>query len=494
MLSATSIAARVRSGEFDPQDVTEEAIVRLQERDPEVHAYLDPDIERARRLADRVAETLRRGDDPGRLAGVPISLKDNMAVNGATLTAGSRILEGYRAPYDSFVAQRLLAEGAVLLGRTNLDEFAMGASTENSAYGPSRNPWDTDRVPGGSSGGSAAAVAAGIVPVALGSETGGSIRQPAALCGITGFKPTFGAVSRRGLVAFGSSLDVIGPLAAHAQDAALVYDVIAGHDPEDATTWPGARPTATTEKADLEGLRIGIPEEFLDEEVDSRVLESVSTAIKTLEDGGAITKVIPKGSLPSMHHSIPVYYLIACSEASSNLARFDGMHFGPTSETEATLDLLDRYCTTRADLLGPEVRRRIALGTFALSAGYADAWYKKSLSVRRLILNEFTALFGDYDLLAGPTSPFGAFKIGERSKDAYSMYLCDLLTAPACLGGLPSVSVPCGLARKGTYKGLPVGLSLTGPAGQDHRVLAAARAFEAIRGTPERSPLHGDDA
>ena len=239
MLSATSIAARVRSGEFDPQEVTEEAIARLVERDPDVHAYLDPDIERARRDADRVADVLRRGEDPGRLAGVPISLKDNMAVAGATLTAGSRILEGYRSPYDGFVAQRLLAEGAVLLGRTNLDEFAMGASTENSAYGPSRNPWDTDRVPGGSSGGSAAAVAAGIVPVALGSETGGSIRQPAALCGITGFKPTFGAVSRQGLVAFGSSLDVIGPLAAHAEDAALVYDVIAGHDPRDSTSWPG---------------------------------------------------------------------------------------------------------------------------------------------------------------------------------------------------------------------------------------------------------------
>jgi aspartyl-tRNA(Asn)/glutamyl-tRNA(Gln) amidotransferase subunit A len=217
-------------------------------------------------------------------------------------------------------------------------------------------------------------------------------------------------------------------------------------------------------------------------------------AIQTLEDGGAITRVIPTGSLPSMHHAIPVYYLVACSEASSNLARFDGVHFGPSAPTDEGLDLFDRYCATRAGLFGPEVRRRIALGTFALSAGYADAWYKKALSVRRLILDEFTALFADYDLVAGPTSPFGAFKLGERSKDAYSMYLCDLLTAPACLAGLPSVSVPCGLARKGPYKGLPVGLSLTGQAGHDHRVLAAARAFEAVRGVPERSPLHGEDA
>ncbi len=499
MLSATAIAARVRSGEFDPQDVTENAIRRLEKRDPMVQAYLDPDLARARRLAEQVAETLRKGEDPGRLAGVPISLKDNMAVRGATLTAGSRILEGYRSPYTGFVAQRLLAEGAVLLGRTNLDEFAMGASTENSAFGASRNPWDTDRVPGGSSGGSAAAVAAGIVPVALGSETGGSIRQPAALCGITGFKPTFGAVSRQGLVAFGSSLDVIGPLAAHAEDAALVYDVIAGHDPRDSTSWEGKRPSALSERADLEGLRVGIPEEFLDEAVDSRVLEQISASIQTLDDAGAITRVVPKGSLPTMHHAIPVYYLVACSEASSNLARFDGIHFGPVPDAtqedrDALGDLVERYSHTRASLFGPEVRRRIALGTFALSAGYADAWYKKALSVRRLILNEFSALFQEFDLIAGPTSPFGAFKLGERSNDAYSMYLCDLLTAPVCLAGLPSVSVPCGLARKGACKGLPVGLSLTGAAGQDHRVLAAARAFEAARGEPERCALHGGEA
>jgi len=490
MLSAADIAARVRSGDEDPVEILEGAIARLLERDPQVHAYLDHDLERARQLADRVSASLRRGEDPGRLAGVPISLKDNIAVAGGTLTAGSRILEGYRAPYTSHVAERLLAEGAVLLGRTNLDEFAMGASTENSAYGPSRNPWDVERVPGGSSGGSAAAVAAGIVPVALGSETGGSIRQPAALTGITGFKPTYGAVSRYGLVAFGSSLDQIGPLAANAQDAALLYDVIAGHDPRDPTTYPGERRSALAERADLEGLRIGVPEEFLDEAVDARVRERISAALRVLEDGGAICQGIPKGRLPTVHHSIPVYYLVACCEASSNLARFDGIHFGPRAEAD---ELVELYSATRAQLFGPEVRRRIVLGTFALSAGYADAWYKKALAVRRLIHDEFKALFEDFDLLAGPTSPFGPFLLGERAADPYSMYLCDLLTAPACLAGLPSVSVPCGLLRKGPCKGLPVGLCLTGAAGSDHRVLAAARAFEAARGAPERCAMYGAD-
>lgn len=491
LLSAASIAQQVRSGDLDPIDVTEQAIERLIARDPEVRAYLDPDLERARGLAQAVADRLARGEDPGRLAGVPISLKDNMAVAGATLTAGSRILEGYRSPYHGHVAERLLAEGAVLLGRTNLDEFAMGASTENSAFGPSRNPWDSARVPGGSSGGSAAAVAAGIVPVALGSETGGSIRQPAALCGVTGFKPTYGSVSRYGLVAFGSTLDQIGPIAAHAEDAALVYDVIAGHDARDATSLRGERASALDANTSLEGVRIGVPEEFLDDAVDERVLAQVSASLDVLDNAGAITKVIKRGRLAHAHLSIPVYYLVACSEASSNLARFDGMRYGPRLDA---VDLADAYAETRGRLFGPEVRRRIVLGTFALSAGYSDAWYGKALAVRRLIHDEFVALFEDVDLLAGPTSPFGAFKLGEKADDPYAMYLCDLLTAPACLAGLPSVSVPCGLARKGPYKGLPVGLCLTGPAGSDHRVLAASRAFEAARGEPERCDLYGAES
>ncbi len=486
-MSAADIASRVRAGELDPIVVTEKALARFEERNPVVHAYLDLDREDALQRAAAVSERVSRGEDPGQLAGVPISLKDNIAVAGATLTAGSRILQGYRSPYDAHVTERLVAEGAVLFGRTNLDEFAMGASTENSGFAPSRNPWDRKRVPGGSSGGSAAAVGAGIVPVALGSETGGSIRQPAALCGVTGFKPTYGSVSRRGLVAFGSSLDQIGPLAATAEDAALVFDVITGHDPGDATTTTGKRPSAFLAPTSVEGLRIGIPEEFLDPSVDPHILAQVDQATDLLSEAGAITKVVPAGGLAHANLSIPVYYLVSSSEACSNLARFDGMRYGPRHDDG---DLLDAYLATRAGHFGAEVQRRILLGTFALSAGYYDAWYKKALQVRRLVSDEFTTLFKEYDLLAGPTSPVGAFKLGERTDDPYAMYLCDLLTAPACLGGFPSVSVPCGLARKGPYKGLPVGLQLVGRPGEDHVVLAAARAFEAIRGEPERPVVY----
>jgi aspartyl-tRNA(Asn)/glutamyl-tRNA(Gln) amidotransferase subunit A len=486
--TAAEIAAGVREGRLDPVALAEQASARLSAANPTLHAYLDEDREFALQRAGAVAEAVGRGEDPGRLAGVPVSLKDNIAVTGRTLTAGSRILQGYRSPYDSHVAERLLAEGAVLVGRTNLDEFAMGASTENSSFGPTRNPWDEGRVPGGSSGGSAAAVAAGIVPVALGSETGGSIRQPAAMCGITGFKPTYGAVSRFGLVAFSSSLDVIGPLAAHASDAALVHDVIAGHDPRDSTTYPGPRPPATGPGAasgSLKALRIGVPEEFLDESVDAGVRQRIDAALELLGRACAPVKRIPAGRLAHMGHSIPVYYIVSSSEASSNLARFDGIRYGPR---RAGADLLETYSRTRAELFGPEVRRRIMLGTFALSAGYFDAWYKKALSVRRLIQREFLALFEEYDLLVGPTSPFPAFGIGERTDDPYLMYLCDLFTAPACLAGLPSASVPCGLTPANGRPALPVGLQLTGRPGEDHRVLAASMAFEAARGEPERSP------
>ncbi|MED5330482.1 MAG: Asp-tRNA(Asn)/Glu-tRNA(Gln) amidotransferase subunit GatA [Planctomycetota bacterium] len=486
MSTAVEIAGRVRSGELDAVDVTQAALQRIDKRDGGIHAYLNCDAQAALTRAEQISESVQNGEDPGCLAGVPISLKDNIALEGETLTAGSRILEGYRAPYTAHVTERLLQEGAVLLGRTNLDEFAMGASTENSAWGATHNPWDTTRVPGGSSGGSAAAVAAGIVPVALGSETGGSIRQPAALCGITGFKPTYGAVSRRGLVAFGSSLDQIGPLAAHAEDAALVFDVIAGHDPKDATSFAGDRAGAMAEPATFENRRIAIPEDFVDDIVDPHVLATMSAAIAHMEEAGAITKVISRGRLKHIHLSIPVYYLIASSEAASNLARFDGVRYGPRKEGD---DLLASYLATRGEGFGAEVQRRIMLGTFALSAGYAQAWYLKDLQVRRIIRDELTDLLTEFDFIAAPTSPFGAFPLGEKTADPYLMYLCDLFTAPACLAGLPSVSVPCGLAPRGPYKGLPIGLQLTGRAGEDHRVLAAARTFEAARGEPERCPL-----
>ena len=488
---AARLAQAIREGRRDPVEVAEEALAKAGSANPRLHAWLDLDPERALAAARSVRDTQRAGRDPGALAGVPIALKDNIALRGATLSAGSRILEGYRAPYDSHVVERLLAAGAVPLGRTNLDEFAMGASTENSAFGTSRNPWDPSRVPGGSSGGSAAAVASGVVAVALGSETGGSIRQPAALCGVTGFKPTYGAVSRHGLVAFGSSLDVIGPIAGDAEDAALVYDVIAGHDPRDSTCHPGPRGSAVDAPRRLAGLRVAVPGEFLDDSVQPGVRARLDEALEVLAHGGARITRLPRGRLPNMHRSIPVYYLVASSEASSNLSRFDGVRYGPRREGA---DLLSSYLETRGTLFGPEVRRRILLGTFALSAGYYDAWYKKALLVRRLIQREFAALLEEHDLVAGPTSPFPAFPIGTRSDDPYQMYLCDLLTAPACLAGLPSVSVPCGLTTEdGTM--LPVGLSLTGRLGEDHLVLAAGAAFEAARGEPERAPgWSGGDA
>ncbi|MHC5211624.1 MAG: Asp-tRNA(Asn)/Glu-tRNA(Gln) amidotransferase subunit GatA [Planctomycetota bacterium] len=496
--SARAIAAGVRAGRLDPVALTEAALARLRACNGSLNAYLDEDAEHALARAREIGGIVAAGHDPGRLAGVPVSVKDNIAMTGRTLTAGSRILEGYRAPYSGRVAERLLAEGAIPVGRTNLDEFAMGASTENSAYGTSRNPWDTTRVPGGSSGGSAAAVAAGVVPVALGSETGGSIRQPAALTGVTGFKPTYGAVSRHGLVAFGSSLDVIGPLAAHAADAALVYDVIAGHDPRDSTTHPGPRALgmdAIAAAPTPAGLKIAVPEEFLDTSVDEGVRARIEESLDLLARHGAKVTRLGHGSLPTMHLAIPVYYIVASSEASSNLARFDGVRYGPRI---AGSDLLETYSRTRGQRFGPEVRRRIVLGTFALSAGYADAWYKQALSVRRLIQRELLALLEDYDLIAGPISPFPAFPIGSRAADPYQMYLCDLFTAPICLAGLPSVSVPCGLTAPGGARGdrpaLPVGLQLTGRLGEDHRVLAAAAAFESVRGEPERCALYGSHA
>ena len=486
MRSAVDIASRVRSGEYDPVDVVEESIARLDEREPVLHAFVAAERERARRAAEGISLRLQRGDDPGPLAGVPIALKDNIAVAGSGLTAGSRMLEGYRAPQHAHVVQRLLDAGAVLLGRANLDEFAMGSSTEHSSAGPTRNPWDPERVPGGSSGGSAAAVAAGIVPVALGSETGGSIRVPAALCGVTGFKPTYGAVSRRGLVAFSSSLDVVGPLAAFAEDAALIFDVIAGHDPGDATTLPGPAAASLALRADLEGLRIGLPGEFLEAGVDRSVLRVLEQALATLEDAGAITQVIPPGRLACVEHAVEAYQVLACAEAASNLGRYDGAHFGPRADSGDDQPTADQ---TRGERFGEEVRRRLAFGTWVLSAGRADGWLARAEEVRRRACLEHAALFRDVDLIAGPTSPVAAFRFGERLADPSALARGDVLTAPACLAGLPSVSVPCGLVARGGDSGLPVGLCLTGPAGEDGRVLAAARAFEAARGAPERSPL-----
>lgn len=487
--TAAAIAQQVRAGDLDPVEITDQAIARLEQREPQLHAYLAPDLDYARWCAERVAVRQSRGDDPGRLAGVPISLKDNLAVEGRQLTAGSRILEGYRAPYTGHAAARLLSEGAVLLGRTNMDEFAMGSSTERSAWFPTHNPWNGERVPGGSSGGSAAAVAAGIVPVALGSDTGGSLRQPAALCGVTGFRPSQGAVSRHGLVAHASSLDQVGPVCAHASDAALVFDVLAGGDDRDMTCWPGERPSAMAQTSHLDGVRIALPEEYLDDEVDPRVLDLVSDAREQMDAAGAVSKVLRRGRLPRAELALPAYQVLSAAEASSNLARYDGLRFGPREEAD---DLQACYGATRAARFGPEVQRRLLLGTQALSGPADETLYARARAARRTVTAELMELFDEFDLIAGPTTAQGAQPLGSLLGDPLEMARCDRLTAPACLAGLPAVTIPCGLLRRGPDKGLPVGLSLMGPPGSDHRVLAAARAFEALRGEPDRCALYGD--
>jgi aspartyl-tRNA(Asn)/glutamyl-tRNA(Gln) amidotransferase subunit A len=393
-----------------------------------------------------------------------------MVQTGEPTSAGSRILEGFVSPYDSTVVERLRASGAVIVGRTNLDEFAMGSSTENSAFGPSRNPWDPDRTPGGSSGGSAAAVAAGIVPLALGSDTGGSIRQPAACVGVVGMKPTYGRVSRWGLVAFASSLDQIGPFTRTAADCALALGAISGHDPRDSTSLPEAVPDyRAAQTGDVSGLVIGLPREYFEAKgADPQVLESVHASVAELERAGAKLRSV---SLPHTRYGIAVYYLIAPAEASSNLARYDGVRYG--HRAKGARDLRDLYHRTRSEGFGPEVKRRILLGTYVLSAGYYDAYYRKAQQVRTLLRRDFEEAFRGCDVIATPTSPEVAFRIGEKASDPLSMYLSDIYTVTANLAGIPGVSVPCGFVR-----GLPVGLQILGRALDEATVLRVADAWQ----------------
>jgi aspartyl-tRNA(Asn)/glutamyl-tRNA(Gln) amidotransferase subunit A len=403
------------------------------------------------------------------LAGVPVGLKDNICTNGVRTTASSRILETFVPPYDATVVTRLHAAGAVLVGKTNCDEFAMGSSTENSAFGPSRNPWAADRIPGGSSGGSAVAVAAGMTPLSLGSETGGSIRQPAAMCGVFGLKPTYGRVSRYGLLAFGSSLDQIGPITRTARDAAIALGVIAGADPADSTASHEAVPDyAAGLTGETRGLRIGVPSRLLETGVDADILHAVRTAIDTLRERGAVVVDI---ELPHAKYAIPVYYLVATAEASSNLARYDGVRYGLR---DAQTELGAMYSRTRERGFGAEVKRRIMLGTYVLSAGYYDAYYLKAQRVRTLILRDYAQAFERVDVIAMPTSPIPPFKLGERAADPLQMYLADIFTVSANLAGLPAVSVPCGF----TTDRLPIGLQLTGRAFDEGTILRTADAYE----------------
>ena len=468
MTSASEIAGAVRAGSRRARDVVEEHLARIAERDGELHAFLTVTGDDASAAADAIDRVVEGGGDPGPLAGVPIALKDNLCTRGVPTTCASRILEGWRPPYDATVVTRLRAAGAIVIGKTNLDEFAMGSSTENSAFGPTRNPHDPTRVPGGSSGGSAAAVAAGLAPLGLGSDTGGSIRQPAALCGVVGVKPTYGAVSRYGLIAFASSLDQIGPLASSVGDAAALLEVIGGHDPLDSTSIDAPAPRVTAGLHDgVEGLRVGVVRELMDG-IDADVVARVEIAARALEKEGASVDDV---SVPAAVHGLSAYYLIAPAEASSNLARYDGVRYGLRVEGA---DITDMYNETRAKGFGPEVKRRIMLGTYALSAGYYDAYYGQAQRVRTLIIRDFDAVYADHDLLLAPTAPTTAFALGAKTDDPLTMYLSDVCTVPSNLAGHPAVSVPYGTGDDG----LPVGVQLLAPALGEPIMLRAAAALE----------------
>ncbi|MBM3672075.1 MAG: Asp-tRNA(Asn)/Glu-tRNA(Gln) amidotransferase subunit GatA [Actinobacteria bacterium] len=468
--TALDIAADVRARRRSAREVVDEHLATIEAREGEVHAFNAVLAEEARRTADAVDGSIAAGDDPGPLAGVPVVVKDNMCTRGIPTTCGSRILEGWRPPYDATVVERLREAGAVLVGKTNLDEFAMGSSTENSAFGPTGNPHDLARVPGGSSGGSAAAVAAGFAPLALGSDTGGSIRQPAALCGVVGVKPTYGLVSRYGLVAFASSLDQIGPFASTVADAAAALDAIAVPDPRDSTCIPDARPAYVEAlQTGADGLRVGIVEELTEADgVEPEVRNAVERAASVLEAGGAH---VDRVSVPSAVYGISAYYLIAPAEASSNLARYDGVRYGLRVEGE---DVGTMNARTRAAGFGDEVKRRIMLGTYALSAGYFDAYYGKAQKVRTLIIRDFARAYETHNVLLAPTTPTVAFKLGEKTSDPLAMYLSDVCTVPSSLAGHPAMSVPFGTGADN----LPVGVQVLAPPLAEVIMLRTAQALE----------------
>jgi aspartyl-tRNA(Asn)/glutamyl-tRNA(Gln) amidotransferase subunit A len=469
-MTALELAAAVRSGERRATDVIEEHLARIEAREDELHAFNLVLADEARAAAKLVDDAVARGEDPGPLAGVPIALKDNMCTRGLPTTCSSRILEGWRPPYDATVVSRLRDAGAVFVGKTNLDEFAMGSSTENSAFGPTRNPCDPARVPGGSSGGSAAAVSAGFTSIALGSDTGGSIRQPAALCGVVGVKPTYGAVSRYGLIAFASSLDQIGPFATTVADTALALEAMWGHDPCDSTSIAEPLPALQSALAgDVAGLRIGIVEEITDAEgIAPEVRAAVEAAAGALEAAGA---TVDRVSVPSAEYGLSAYYLIAPAEASSNLARYDGVRYGLRVDAE-TVEQMN--AATRDAGFGTEVKRRIMLGTYALSAGYYDAYYGTAQRVRTLIIRDFGRAYERFDALLGATSPTVAFEIGARTEDPLAMYLSDVCTVPSSLAGHPALSLPFGSGEGG----LPIGVQVLANALDEHTMFRVAAAIE----------------
>jgi len=502
--SATDLLAQLADGSATSAEITREYLDRIESHDETIGAFLRIDAKAAMAQAAEVDRRRGAGEPLGKLAGLPVAVKDVLCDVDTTTTCASRMLENFRSPYDSTVVAKLKAADAVLIGRTNMDEFAMGGSTENSAYQVTRNPWDTQRAPGGSSGGAAACVAAGMTPLSIGTDTGGSIRQPAGLCGVVGLKPTYGRVSRFGLIAFASSLDQVGPLASNVSDAALLLEIIAGHDPSDATSLDVPVPAySETVHRPLEGLRLGVVNEHFTEGINAEVETAVRAAIGVYESLGATVKEI---SLPHSKHAVATYYVIAPSEASSNLARYDGVHYGHrTNRAELLAELADErkgfeaagdqasvddmdsplvrmYRRSRAEGFGSEVKRRIMLGAYALSAGYYDAYYLKALKVRRLIRQDYDAAFQEVDLIAGPVTAEPAFKLGQMAGDPLAMYLVDLYTVGANLAGLPGICLPCGFSETG----LPIGLQLQAPPLAEETLLRGARMYEQATDWHER--------
>jgi len=470
LLPAHKLHEMLISGELTSVELTERVFENIERRDGVLHAYLYLMKDEALRTAERVDGKIKAGEPIQPLSGIPIALKDLLCMAGAETTCASKILKGFVAPYNATVVERLLAADAVIVGKTNMDEFAMGSSTENSAFGPTRNPWDPERAPGGSSGGSAAAVAAGEAIAALGSDTGGSIRQPASFCGIVGLKPTYGRVSRYGLVAFASSLDQIGPMTRDVKDTAIMMNLIGGHDPRDSTSAEVECPDFTKGlTTDAKGLKIGVPREYFQEGIELEVNDAVKSAIGVLEQLGAETLEI---SLPHYSYALAAYYIVAPAEASSNLARYDGVKYGYRNPEHE--GLLEMYYKTKSDGYGPEVKRRIMLGTFALSSGYYDAYYLQAQKARTLIKSDFDAAFEKCDVVVAPTAPTPAFKLGEKVDDPLQMYLSDVCTLSVNLTGIPGISIPCGFSSTG----LPIGMQIMGKPFDEQTVLRIAYAYE----------------
>ena len=469
-LTVHELQQKLKNKEITIKEIMESYCNRINEKEPEVEAFVTTSLDEAKSKAEKIQEKIENGENLGKYAGIPIGIKDNLCVKGTRTTCSSKMLENFVSPYDATVIEKLKDENIISLGKLNMDEFAMGSSTESSYFKKTKNPWNLNKVPGGSSGGSAAAVSANMVPWALGSDTGGSIRQPASLCGVVGLKPTYGLVSRYGLVAFASSLDQIGPITKDVRDSAMLLNLIAGHDEKDTTSEDIEKKDYTKAlKNDVKGLKIGVPKEFFGEGINDEVKKELTKAIETYKELGA---EVEEFSLDVAKYALATYYIIACAEASSNLGRFDGIRYG--YRTPNYSNLKEIYKKSRSEGFGAEVKRRIILGTYVLSSGYYDAYYKKAQQVRTLVSNEFSKAFEKYDVILTPTSPVTAFDIGEKSNNPLEMYLADICTVSVNIAGVPAISIPCGVDSNG----LPIGMQLIGNKFEEEKILNAAYTFE----------------